>query len=291
MPTKDYGLQYVDPQRIRIEEPLPENWETTKDGGGGTSRATIDSGVDNIDAVRARIDEGATSDDFARLRESDDPQDKAVGDSYGMFWGDDPVKVNRVGDDYVADGGRHRAAEAQARGTEQVPVHFYGPPDDPEFGERPQDAARLPHGGEPSQEDSQMNSERSGFNPEQYHNPIEEREISNNPDRTTQFDDPLKHQQQTDAAAQSDATAQTDAAAQTDARGAKDSMTGDDADTATAATKDEMDGSRASASEAMPDGAGQDSERSGDSMDGNEAAHDRTPEAATESPDFQQGIG
>ncbi|MBS1790056.1 MAG: hypothetical protein JST85_20195 [Acidobacteria bacterium] len=156
----DYGLQFIDPQRIRINPPLEPGWKSTKDGGAGTSRDTIDGCVNHIPAVREKIDAGSQPEDFDRLRHSDKAEDKATGDSYAMFWGAKPVDVTRDGDDFiVSDDGRHRVQAAQENGLSQIPARYHDPADDPEFAGKEHNAASKPRGGEQPQEETMFGRE------------------------------------------------------------------------------------------------------------------------------------
>lgn len=164
----DYGLQFIDPQRIRVDPPLEPGWESTKDGGAGTSRETIDGCVNHIPAVREKIDAGFQPEDFDRLRHSDNAEDKGTGDSYAMFWGVKPVDVTREGDHFaVSEDGRHRVQAAQENGLDRIPANYTGPEGDPEFAGKLPDAARLPHGG--VREDNDMSRRGEYFEAESGH--------------------------------------------------------------------------------------------------------------------------
>jgi hypothetical protein len=266
---KNYGLQYVDPQRIKIDPPLEPDWDSTKGDGGGTPRETIDRCLSHLDGVRGRIDAGATADDFVRMRESDDPQEKALGESHSMFYGGNPVKVSRDGEDFITDGGRHRAQAAQEAGVSQLPVEYHGPADDPEFAGRPDNAARLPANGERAAGEDEMGRHGEYFQTAEGHlaDPPEVTEASTPRDSPSPQDNG-----QSDTA--SPATSASDAPpAANEADGVQ------------------ADGSAADRDEMMGDGDSQSQAESGeDSMDGAEDAPAR-PEGEEGEAAERQGMG
>jgi hypothetical protein len=246
---KNFGLQYVHPDLIRIDPPLDDDWETTKDGGGGTRREDINACIDHLPEVRSAIDAGRTADDFQRLGESDAPHERALSDAYGMFY-EHPIKVNRDGDEFVigADG-RHRTYLLQQRGESLTPAEVHAPADDPEFAARPFDAARRP-APEQLRQENHMSGERHGYVPDEYK--TEAPEVYRNPD-VRNVDGHLPHEraeaqgqnQPTDAQAQplADAapTKQADAPALETANASRthaDPLSGDSA-------RDPMDGREA----------------------------------------------
>jgi hypothetical protein len=193
---KDFGLQYVNPDLVDVSPPVNEGWKTTKDGGGGTNRSDIDSGLDHTRDVKAGLDKGFEQEDFDRLRRSSDPQGKAVGDAHSMFWGDDPITVTKEGDQFSTDDGRHRLAAAQDRGERSLPMRVYAPEDDPEFSRREYDYARS-HGA-PEQKDTSMNHESGRGRME--HNSVETPEASKSPEIShVEGKTPEEHQQYHDA--------------------------------------------------------------------------------------------
>lgn len=157
--NKDYGLQFVNPDLIKVDPPVKENWQTTKDGGGGATRDEFGHGLEHLEEVKARIAEGQTEDELKALQRSDDPREKAIGDSYHMFYGEHPVQVERVGDDLITTDGRHRADLAQQYGLKEIPARVYTPADDPEFVGKLHDAARPPDSGERAQGEHKMGIE------------------------------------------------------------------------------------------------------------------------------------
>jgi len=156
----DYGLQIVNPALIENDPPVEDDWKTTKDGGAGTDRDVIGDALVNLPQVRAKIEEGYGPKDFDKLRQSNDPNERAIGDSYSMFCGDDPIEVQRKGDKLVSADGRHRLNLADQYGLQEIPARVRAPEDDPEFADKPYDAAK-----QPSREEKDMNPE--------YHNRIE----------------------------------------------------------------------------------------------------------------------
>jgi hypothetical protein len=176
---KDFGLQYVYPERVNIDQPITTGWQTSKDSGGGTPREDFERGLANAGEVKSLIEKGYDKDDFHRLSQSSDPREKALGDSYGMYWGDRPIQVTKNEDGmFTSDNGAHRLDVAQARGERSVPMRVYAPADDTEFAGKDYDAARHPQDKHEAQEGKKMGREgEGGYRPEQQdHHPLESRE-------------------------------------------------------------------------------------------------------------------
>jgi hypothetical protein len=259
---KNYGLQNVSPDSIRVDPPLDDHdWETTKDGGGGTRREDIDACIDRLPEVSAAVERGAAPHDFERMRESADPHERAVGDSYGMFY-EHPIKVERDGGGLVTgQDGRHRLQRLQDRGERVAPAEVRAPADDPEFAGRPYDAARVPAREHTRWEDD-MGGERRGYVPDEYR--AEAPEVYRNPD-VKNVDAHLPHERAAAQGQPSDAQSQqTDASSQQradtagpdrlDGRpGGADPLSGTEAAAASDAKRDPMDGGDARAPAAARD--------------------------------------
>ena len=156
---KNYGMHYIPSDLITVD-PLPKDgWETTKDGGGGQTREEIDEALDNSSQVKAKIAQGHSKADFDSWRNSNDPEEKSVGDAYHTLYGGahqnsqgesegyPPVRVarNEKGD-LVTERGQHIVDRAQHHGGRDVPAEVMAPPGDREFeGKQPM---RLPPAGE-----------------------------------------------------------------------------------------------------------------------------------------------
>lgn len=176
---KDYGLQYVNPDLVDVSPPVAQAWETTKDGGGGTPRSEMAASLDHLGEVKTRLDKGYTADDFKQMRHSSDPDERAIGDSHSMFWGEHPISVTKSDDKITSDEGRHRLDLAQARGERSVPMRVHAPSDDPDFSQRPFDQARS-HGSFEKERDQLMptGEYRSG------NNPVEAPELDKSPEKS-----------------------------------------------------------------------------------------------------------
>lgn len=181
---KESNLQYVDPLLVKVDPPVPDDWENTKDGEGGTTREEIGEGLKYLPQVEGKIAEGLGPDDFEKLRQSQKPDERALGDSYEMFYGNDPIEVTQKGDALVSDDGRHRLNLAQQDGIRKIPVHVSPSINDHELANNSYETANLPENGDPTKE--KLNMPQHGENWRKGDDglvaPQEAQELSKSPD-------------------------------------------------------------------------------------------------------------
>jgi hypothetical protein len=124
----------IDPALVRVEGVDP-NFEKTPHG---YSRAQIEEWLHHLQTIQELRAQGYTDEDFQRMRHSQDPTEKALGNTYHKFYdhdlsdergrmNQDFIVVDWVGDHYEVVNGRHRIWLAQQMGIRRIPALVRAP--------------------------------------------------------------------------------------------------------------------------------------------------------------------
>lgn len=118
-------VEDVDIRKIRIEGVDPE-WEATTKG---YSRAEMRQMARDLGRIQELRKGGYTDDDFFRMRESTNPHEQRLANSSSYFYseGISSIEIERDGDEWVVERGRHRAWAAKEVGLESVPAVVRAP--------------------------------------------------------------------------------------------------------------------------------------------------------------------
>lgn len=107
---------------VRVSEiPRQElgDWVRTK----SYERRDLERAVHELPEVRRRLDQGATPDEFSRLRRSSNEREQLLGRTYQGFYGQDRIRLDRTGDGRIdVVNGRHRIELAREAGLDRVPA-------------------------------------------------------------------------------------------------------------------------------------------------------------------------
>ncbi len=120
------GQDWVDRGIIDVpvaDLPAPEGVSGPQDFDHHISWADAHSAAKRLPEIQAEMRNGSTADDFS----ADDQQnglDYSQGKRgvYDLFYGSDPVAVDKIGDEYIINAGRHRIYAAKAVGLESIPA-------------------------------------------------------------------------------------------------------------------------------------------------------------------------
>jgi hypothetical protein len=115
----DHGIMDVPVQDL----PTPDGVSSPADFNHHISWEDARAATEQLPGLQEQVNAGATGDDFSAA-------DDAAGLSYAegqrrlydLYYGSDPVYVNKIGDNYDIISGRHRIYAAQALGMESIPV-------------------------------------------------------------------------------------------------------------------------------------------------------------------------
>ena len=112
---------------------LDPNWAASK----SYPREQQQQWIRDLDEIQRRIrQEGWRPEDFDRIRQSSDPSERAIGETYHKFYHHDSagprlnhdfVKVDWVDDHYEIVNGRHRIWLAKQHGLRAMPAHVSAP--------------------------------------------------------------------------------------------------------------------------------------------------------------------
>lgn len=103
--------------------PMPEDVSSPDDFNHHISWEDAKSATERLPGIQAEIREGKTADDF-----SAEDQQKGLDNTHGkrgvydLYYGSDPVSVEKDGDQYNILSGRHRVYAAKAVGLESIPA-------------------------------------------------------------------------------------------------------------------------------------------------------------------------
>lgn len=103
--------------------PMPEGVSGPEDFNHHISWEDAKSAADRLPGIQEEIKAGKTADDFSA-------EDLAAGVDYAhgkrgvydLYYGSDPVKLDKIGDQYDIVSGRHRVYAAKAAGLESIPA-------------------------------------------------------------------------------------------------------------------------------------------------------------------------
>ena len=95
------------------------------------TREQMRSYVGPVPEVYERLQRGATEADFAAMRQSADPKERAVGDTYHHLFSpsgyDHRIEADYENGQLVVQRGRHRVEAAREAGLDYLPVHVRAP--------------------------------------------------------------------------------------------------------------------------------------------------------------------
>ncbi len=102
---------------------MPEGVSGPEDFNHHISWEDAKSAADRLPGIQEEIKAGKTADDFSA-------EDLAAGVDYAhgkrgvydLYYGSDPVKLDKIGDQYDIVSGRHRVFAAKAAGLESIPA-------------------------------------------------------------------------------------------------------------------------------------------------------------------------
>lgn len=103
--------------------PIPEGVSSPDDFNHHISWEDAKSAAERLPGIQADLKAGKTADDFS-AEDQQNGLDYAQGKRgvYDLFYGSDPVRVEKVGDNYDIISGRHRVYAAKAAGLESIPA-------------------------------------------------------------------------------------------------------------------------------------------------------------------------
>ena len=104
--------------------PDPENVSSPEDFDHHISWEDAQKATKQLPEIQKEVNQGKTGDDFY-------DQDQAAGLDhsegkkriYDLYYGSDPVKLDKVGDQYDIVSGRHRIFAAKELGLDTIPAH------------------------------------------------------------------------------------------------------------------------------------------------------------------------
>jgi len=122
----------IDVSKVSIRD-LPNDWQMSK----SYTREQMTTWVHQVKTIQQLCREkNYSASDFQRLRQSQDPAERALGETYHKFYDRDTsgpnmngdyIKVDWVGDHYDVTNGRHRLALAQQAGLKHLPAQVSAP--------------------------------------------------------------------------------------------------------------------------------------------------------------------
>lgn len=103
--------------------PMPEGVSSPDDFNHHISWEDAKSAAERLPGIQADVKAGKTADDFS-AEDQLNGLDYAHGKRgvYDLFYGSDPVRVEKVGDNYDIISGRHRVYAAKAAGLDSIPA-------------------------------------------------------------------------------------------------------------------------------------------------------------------------
>lgn len=103
--------------------PMPEGVAGPEDFNHHISWEDAKSAAEQLPGIQSEMAAGKTADDFS-AEDQKNGLDYAHGKRgvYDLFYGSDPIKLDKVGDNYDIISGRHRVFAAKAAGLESVPA-------------------------------------------------------------------------------------------------------------------------------------------------------------------------
>jgi hypothetical protein len=104
--------------------PWPEDVNGPEDFNHHITYDDAISATRQLEEIQPSVNRGYTSDDFARL-DSEQGLDYSRGQQriYDLYYGSDPIRLDRDGEDYDIVSGRHRVYAAKVCGLTTVPAH------------------------------------------------------------------------------------------------------------------------------------------------------------------------